>query len=499
MRTRLPTAIFVGFFLFASILSLNVFAQENLAESEREPNLIGKVVDAETSGPVMAEILVHGGPEDSFRYQFKTERDGVFKAVLPQGTVYLLIEAEGYQSLKKEVEIGKDPVEMRFLIKKTINDEPEPNLHGRLISEDGTGIHGIISFHMENSEGITVESDRGGSFSIHIKPGTYIWHAKAEGYQPRRGEISVPRGEPVRMKVRMEPAREEVRTGMLAGHVLDPDGEPLPFTEIMIMHLNPTSDSYSPGEKWIETGERGYFKVELPFGAYFLEAHHEGFLPFHHEFRIWDEKPEMKLRIMMEWEQEEERIHIHMEYKDENSDGHPEELIIEADLDSDDIPDVVIEMYDENSDGNPESVVLDMNLPRDEMNEILFLILEKASRMPPFGGPGSGPYPWGQDPDRDHHHDDEPGPDEDPYRDPDTYNGFEENYDGETDTDDSERGNSIMVDNGYDEEESSKSDKGSNKSAMDDLPVILAMTGAILVIVAFVVIGGYALRFRKDD
>lgn len=496
MRARLPTVIVMGIFLLTSVLSLNVLAQENLASSEREPNLIGKVVDAETSEPVIAEILIHGGPEDSFRYRFKTDREGFFKAAVPTGVAYILIEADGYQSLKKEVEVGNDPVEVVFSMNKKTDDEPEPNLYGRMFSEDGVGVMGALAFHNENSDGISVKTDREGYFKTHIKPGAYLWHAKAEGFEPRRGEIEVPGGEQVRMQVKMESVREEVSMGILAGHVLNPEGESLPFTEIMIMHLNPTGDSFSPGEKWIETGERGYFKVELPFGAYYLEAHHEGYELFSHEFRIWEEEPEMKMRILMEWEEKEDRVHIHMEYTDKNSDGHPEELIIEADMDSDDIPDVVIKMYDENSDGNPESVIFDMDLPKDEMNEILFLILEKASQMPPFKGPGSEPYPWGPDEDEDGYYGDKPVPGEDPYGDPDDHHGDEERHDDETDPD---RESSIMIDGGSSEEESSRSDKGSSNNAMDDLPVILALIGAILILVAIVVIGGYALRFRKDD
>ncbi len=494
MKTSLLLSAVLGVLLLSTVLVNGINAQEKLQASDLEFNLFGKVIDAETSAPIMAFIVLHGGLEDSFKYELKTDREGSFKASVPSGEVFLLIEAEGYSSLRESLKVSeKEPIKVEFSLKK-IEDLPESNLFGKLISEKDEGILGVVTFQMENVEGISVRSDEEGQFEAFLTPGNYFWYAEAKGFEPVRGEITVPRGEPVRLAIKMVFVKDEIRSGAIAGRTMGPKGEPLPHTKILISHLEVKTASTDKAEKeiWVESDERGSFKMELPLGAYHLKAIHEGFEPFIKGFKLTKEDPVLEMKIVLKMVSEPKGIQVHMEYTDRNSDGNPEKLIITADVNGDDRPDLTIEMLDTNSDGNPESVVFDMDLPADQMTEILFKVLEMASQMPPFSNhPGMDPM-LPRDPVYDDS--DDRKIDETPDI-PDRNTAFERDQDleEEKDTDKS----MMMPDDGGDVKETISSDKGSEKENGSDLFLMIGSISLLLALISLVMLGGYAIRSRK--
>jgi hypothetical protein len=495
MRTSLLISAVSGILLLSMVLVNGINAQDNLSTSENDYNLFGKVTDAKTSDPVIAQILIHGGPENSFRYELKADREGVFKASVPPGEIYLLLEAEGYVSMKERVLVPEDgPVRMQFSMEK-IQKDREPNLFGMMVSQEGKGVPGVISFRMENQDEITIRSDLEGNFKAFLSPGTHIWYAEAEGFEPQRGEVTVPTGEPAKLMIRMLPVNKEVRMGILAGKVMNGGGDPIPNTEIMIFRLEDRleSDSYPGKEFWIKTDERGSFKSELPFGAYHLEAHHAGFLPFFKEFKILRDDPYVEMKIVLEKEETPQNIKVHMEYIDRNSDGFPEKVNITADVDGDEAPDILIEIIDRDSDGNPESVIFDVDLPADRMTEMLFLVLEKASQMPPFNDMGS------TDPFLPHQTDDEGWLPDDPAGEEIPPVPGEEYKEDNGKAEDADDASILLSDEGKTVDDSQSSKKGTGSDTVDDLPIMIASAAIILAIVSFVVLAGYAIRFRKEN
>lgn len=243
MKTSLLITAVFGVLLLSVALVNGTNAQEKPTASDLEFNLFGRVIDAETSAPIMAYIVVHGGPEDSFKYELKTDREGSFKASVPPGEVYLLIESEGYSSVKERVLVPeKEPIRVEFKMEKT-ESRPESNLFGHLVSEEGKGILGVVTFQMENVEGISIRSNEDGQFEALLDPGNYFWYAEAKGFEPVRGEITVPRGEPVRLSIKMVSMNNEVRGGVIIGKTMDPKANPLPHTKVLILPLEINSIS----------------------------------------------------------------------------------------------------------------------------------------------------------------------------------------------------------------------------------------------------------------
>jgi hypothetical protein len=486
MRDRIAAVTLAGLLTLTAFLMISAEAQESEIGPEREANLIGFVHDVRTEDPVFAEILVHGDITSSFRYIFKTDDEGMFKASLPAGEIFILAEAKGYESVEMKISIPENEVKKIEIPMKPVSNEVKPNLLGRIMTEEGKGIQGGFTIHKENGEDlIKVRSDEDGDFSLHLRPGEYLWMAEAKGFESRRGEVKISVDEPTKLVITLHFKEEKEKMGVIVGKVLDPRGEPLPFTEIMISHMKEDdSTCCRDGEKWLETDEEGYFRAELPFGAYYLEAHHEGFHPFKEEFRLVEREPVMEMRIMLEPEEEPNRMKIHMEYIDVNSDGFPEKPLIEADVDGDEEPEIVIEMKDENSDGNPESVVFDMDLPEDEMTEMVFLVLERASRMPPFTDHGMDPFP----PHEPYPDDDMEGYPEEEWDDDDE--GWDESNYIDVDEDDQ----ILPIDEGKNVDDSKSTPKD---SAVDNLPVMAVSMAVLIAVLSFVVIGGYIFRIRK--
>lgn len=384
-------ALSVSFLLLGVVLA-NVVGQENPSEREREPNLFGKVFDSGNKEPVHAVITLHGGPEESWMVTVETDREGAFKVHVRPGRVLFEVSAEGYQDRKDELLVPEDePLEIGIPL-DPVNDVPEPNVFGMMIGEEGMPVPGIISFHIGDRVAARVETGRDGDFELFLEPGAYSWHAESEGYAPARGEIEVPGDEAVRLMVMFERGGGDIPFGSLSGIVTDTDGNPVGGAKIIAFPMDRPVMEDLPEEGTccdpmrMETpatvSERdGSFRMRLPLDAYIIRVLAEGFEPFETRAALTPERPDVRMAVELLWieKQEPERVKIHMEYVDNNSDGKPEKIIVIADAGNDDIPDLTLEMTDRDSDGNFESILFDLNAPMNELIFLLSMIMERGS------------------------------------------------------------------------------------------------------------------------
>ncbi len=494
------TLAFVATLLLTTVLFANVIGQQE--RPPQEPDIIGKVLDAETSRPLFARITIHGTPEQSFMISIETDDRGYFEALLPTGTLFILVEARGYVSQRKEIQLEEDEqIEMKFLMKE-LTDTPEPNVFGQMISPDDQVMNGVVAFFKDNRDGIKIDTERDGSFSLHLEPGVYKWVARAEGIDPVDGTVTVPREGEVRLMITMEkPIPDDIRYGMVVGKVVNMEGEPLPGAHVIFMPMMPGYDQDPeamvrpvPDHFSTETDRSGSFKIRLPFGIYMMEVNAEHHHPVMMDIALSPDGPEVRVMVEMEWFDEEpfrpHNIKVHFDYFDSDSDGNPEKLVISVDINNDDVHDIYLEMIDRNSDGNPESVKFHMDVPMERLMDIMNKVMEQLSYMPQIRPPvPEEPY-WDDDMEF-------PGPD--------GYPGMEDEGESPIDPEALDRLRELF---GIEEETENDEDiiegsetsaKGSKNAISDDLPAILAAIGVLMIIVSALVIGGYLLRLKKYD
>lgn len=505
--SKRATLAFVATFLLSTVLFANVIGQEE--NPPPEPNLIGVVLDAETTRPISAMITIRGTLEQSFMYTLETDDRGHFEGNFPTGTLFIMVESEGYESQKKEVQIGeRGPLEMKFLMKE-LTDIPEPNVFGQMTSPDGEVMNGVVAFFRDNRDGVKIETGRDGSFKLFLAPGEYKWIAESEGFERIDGTIVVPREGEVRLLISMEkPIPNDVRYGIVAGMVTNMEGEPLPGAHATFMPMRPRTDPTSDAAGmvrptpemepfFIRTERDGSFMIRLPLGMYLMEVNAEHHHPVMMDIALTPDHPEVRVMVEMEWFDDEpfrpHNIKVHLDYLDSNSDGNPEKLVLSVEINGDDSPDIYLEMIDRDSDGNPESVKFDMNVPMDRLMDIMNTVMERLSYMPQIRPPvPEEPY-WDDDME---------------YSDPDGFPGME---DAEEEPIDpaaldrlkelfgiEEEKEEVVNDDGVIEESSTSKKEGKNDIS-DDLPAILAAVGVLMIIVSALVIGGYLLRLKKYD
>ncbi|MFW3145563.1 MAG: carboxypeptidase regulatory-like domain-containing protein [Thermoplasmatota archaeon] len=396
--------------LISAFAVVGVFAQED-PNNEREPNVYGHVVDAQTGESIPALVFI-GGPRSDIHVTMEVDETGMFRILLPPGPYVWEAGSEGYNPGRGEFEVPMEG-EMRLKIElKPLVDEPEKpeyNLYGMMfVADTDRPVHGVVYIHNENYETKT-ETARDGSFKLLLRPGVYHWKAIAEGFETQEGRIEVS-AEGTRLLIGMIPLDQEEPQqpdhGILVGHVASPDGGPVPHAHVMIHLLDriydptdidasgevmgrpdeppgdptmperpPEPNANRPMEFHTETDEEGMFKIRLPFGAYMIEVMHDKFHPYMEEFKITPRIPEVKLRIILkpfECEPEPDwgRMKVHFSYIDRNSDGIPEEVKFAADTDGDGVHDVIFHMLDENSDGNPEVIEWTLDIPLEKMEHM---------------------------------------------------------------------------------------------------------------------------------
>lgn len=146
----------------------------------------------------------------------------------------------------------------------------ESNVSGRVV-ERGTerGIPAVVYF-VRGEFSTHVRCDEDGRFSLYLPPGEYVWEAEAEGYQPGRGEVAVPEGEPVELLLQLTPSSppEHNLFGVLLSRV---DGSPLKGWVKFFLEGETVAV--------VESGEDGTFSLYLRPGTYGWLAGAEGYSP----------------------------------------------------------------------------------------------------------------------------------------------------------------------------------------------------------------------------
>ncbi|MGA1793179.1 MAG: carboxypeptidase-like regulatory domain-containing protein [Thermoplasmatota archaeon] len=237
--------------LLSSILMAGVIAQET--DIPHEANVHGIVTDALTGEPVHALIHIMGKELDAVR-KIESGRDGTFKLYLPPGAFVWEAEAEGYHPGRGEFKVGEEPIRLPIVLKPLEEDPEEPpeyNLDGVLMDvTTGLGVRGFIAFWNQDGKGTQIETDESGHFKILIPPGPWMWKASARGYKEQDGRLLMERG-PLTMVVEMEPLQDEEpeppeqRFGILYGHVVTPEGKPIPGA---MVYLHPMMRDVPPME-----------------------------------------------------------------------------------------------------------------------------------------------------------------------------------------------------------------------------------------------------------
>ena len=486
--------------LVSSVLLTGVLSQDD--PQEEEPNLIGSVIDIETGSPLAATVVVRGTEEQSWMYVFETDDEGMFSGKVPVGKIYVMVEAKGYLPFRTDYNmIEGEVVELVVPMEKQPVDEVlDPNVFGYVFDTNENPVHAFIVFFNDQTDGIKAETDRSGMFELRLKPGVYRWKASAEGYYPVDGTHEVPREGETRLTVRMKPMDiEKPPLGTIYGMVVNFEGEPLPGTHVTFMSIEPIPDPIldeagkvlEVREMFFEVGtsDDGTFRIVLPLGIYMMEAYMEGYLPFSMDIAITPENPEAKAYIEMEWTGFEEpfsepNIRLTMEMTDSNSDGNPEKLFIEAHVDEDQEPYLILEKVDENSDGIPESVKFHMDMPKDIIYYVMEMIMERMYMQGNIVPLPEIPYN-DQDGNGIPDIDDIPGDMEIP---PEPFDAA-----GDPDLPDSNKESDVNdLDSG-----STISEKGSGSDDNGALPAMIGAIGLLIVIVTLVFLGGYIYRIRK--
>lgn len=491
----------IAMLLISSVLMAGAVSREG-PEQETEPNVIGKVLDAKTETPLAAHVSLHGSSEQSWKFDLRTDDQGIFRAHVPPGKVFMIVESEGYFTQRSEHSLREGGIlELRVVMeKRPVDDVKDENVFGHMMDLAGNPVSGTVIFHNEKTDGIKVRTDGSGMFKVHLAPGEYRWKAVSEGFHTSDGGLEVPREGEVRIMINLEPLeREEPVFCFIAGMVTDLDGEPIGGAQIIFMSMEPIPDEDGPIHPEREMifdilSERdGSFKIEIPPGLYMVEVHMEGFHPYFMEIALTPEHPEAKAHIEMERMEEEEpweepNIRMFLEMTDEDSDGNPERIFVEVHVNEDDEPDLVLEMTDENSDGDPDSVRFHMDLPKDMIAFVMMLLKERMggeNKMPPLPDmpyPDDREMPYPDEEERSGENDHPPGWDE-----PGQLAGDMIEEDGS------------VLDQEKPGTENTVSDKGSGQDDDGRLPAMMGAAGVIVIIISAMVLGGYIYRLKKKN
>ncbi|MCK4595575.1 carboxypeptidase-like regulatory domain-containing protein, partial [candidate division WOR-3 bacterium] len=149
--------------------------------------LVGEIIDSETGKPILAEIRF---PNTKVKPK-KTDNNGRFNVSFKEETVVLILSADGYRTLEKEVFL-KPGTTMNLLFILT----PEKiTLAGKVMDKDtGKPIQASILIDGEDTVTFKVAANIEGYYSIYLNPGKYRLEAKSEGYIYAVKEVNIEEG-----------------------------------------------------------------------------------------------------------------------------------------------------------------------------------------------------------------------------------------------------------------------------------------------------------------
>jgi outer membrane protein OmpA-like peptidoglycan-associated protein len=139
--------------------------------------MTGKIVDARTRKPIDAAVSFPGTGVESVMSHPET---GMYEASLPEGTVLVQLEREGYSTYSEPVVIGRDQT-----IVRNFDLEPQVVPMGKLTGqvtdmETDSVLSATITF--VETDIPKASTDREGIYMVEVTPGTYRVEAVAEGY-----------------------------------------------------------------------------------------------------------------------------------------------------------------------------------------------------------------------------------------------------------------------------------------------------------------------------
>lgn len=369
-----------------------------------EPNVNGHVLDGE-SGEGLTSLVTFYLSEGNSKIEIRSDENGYFALHLREGEYRYTVESRGYEPFKGSVKVGPSSLTMRIPLKASA-DKPVDNLYGSVHdAESGSPLHAMIYVYLPDSSEplMKLETDRSGQFSTLLRPGEYRYHADSRDHESVKGRFRIPEEGSVRLPIRMRPIGGGIDHGIVHGVVLTRGERPIPGCEVLIFPLliDGHHNEMGPAPMSAMTDEHGEVHMRVPFGAYYVEVHREGFEPGFAEFEVNPERPEAHFKIFIAPVEAPEPppghgIRIEFERIDRNSDGNPERVFLMVQLDMDPEPEVLYEFIDTDSDGNPERVTFTMDVEPRLQALVLMLIDMYLSEAPPFPDmPPDEPLPDG--------------------------------------------------------------------------------------------------------
>ncbi|MDG6223885.1 MAG: carboxypeptidase-like regulatory domain-containing protein [Candidatus Thermoplasmatota archaeon] len=357
-----------------------------------EPNVNGHVLDA-ASGEGIPALVTFYLSDGNSKIEVRSDDDGYFALFLREGEYRYTVESRGYESYKASVKVGASSLTMRAPMKASA-DKPVDNLYGSVHdAESGSPLYAVIAIHLPDSIEplMKLETDRSGQFSALLRPGEYRYHAESRDHESVKGRFSIPEEGVVKLPIKMSPMNGDMDHGIVHGIVLTGGERPVPGCEVLIFPLliDGHHNEKGPAPMSERTDEHGEVHMRVPFGAYHVEVHREGFVPGFAEFEVTAERPEAHFKIFIAPVEAPEPppghgIRIEFERIDRDSDGNPERVFMMVQMDMDPEPEVLYEIMDRDSDGNPEVVTFTMNVEPRLQALILMLIDVYLREVPPF-------------------------------------------------------------------------------------------------------------------
>ncbi len=368
-------------------------------EGERAvPNVTGVLIDSVTGEGVVGILYFVGPDGNEVIVTVESGEDGTFRLFLDPGTYTYEVNARGYQGTRGQLVVGREAVTLSIELEPA-SSEPENNVFGRVISgEDRSPLMAGVYIYSENKDAVTrLRTDRGGKFSCLLRPGTYMYTVKAEGFEPQDGRFVLEEDGSVRLEIVMKPIRNDDDPNKMVpvyGKIMGPEGELVEYALVTIfsaMRSDPEiydeprdynqEEEVMPQERFPEPivleVEGGEFKLELVPGMYEVSVEARGYQEFWSMYEIpLNERFYMEIMLRPFMERPDRGPSISIKYLDENSDGIPDHIHIEVDMDHDGVLEILFDYRDKNSDGNPDEIQLEINDGSGELMELLMMLLE---------------------------------------------------------------------------------------------------------------------------
>ncbi len=389
---RRSLALFLAMLMIVPV-SLMVMGQEG---DRVTPNVTGVLLDSVTGEGVIGALYFVGPDRNEMIVTVESGEDGTFKLSLDPGTYIYEVDARGYQGARGELVVGREAVTLSIEL-EPVSNEPENNVFGRVISGvDRSPLMAGVYIYSEDKDAVTqLRTDREGKFSCLLRPGMYMYVAKAEGFEPQEGRFILEEDGSARLKIVMKPIRKEEPQKLVPvfGKIMGPEGELVEFALVTIfpaMRDGPEIcneygdiieiEQVMPPERMPEPRvievEGGEFKLELPPGMYEVMVEARGYQEFWSMYEIpLKERFYMEIMLRPFEERPDRGASISIKYLDENSDGNPDHIHIEVDTDHDGVLEILFDYKDMNSDGNPDSMILEMSDGNGELMELLMMLL----------------------------------------------------------------------------------------------------------------------------